>query len=120
MSMTNTAATTSTSPILCGRCGRPLTSPRSISAATRNGGYGRGCAAKIAAAEQATNATPAAVELIEDAAIVRTAPALFLAVSSDGSTRYEVNPAAGTCTCKAGQYGRSCKHLAAAIVLIAA
>lgn len=114
--MTTNAATT-TSHATCRRCGRTLTSPRSIREATQNGGYGRGCAAKIAD-EVAANTTPAqaseALDLIQDEAIVRVAGSVFLAVSADGRVLYEVCPVTGTCTCKAGQYGRRCYHLVAA------
>jgi hypothetical protein len=61
-----------------------------------------------------------AQELIELRAIVRTAPALYLAVSSDGSVNYEVNTAAHSCSCKAGERGLRCYHLAAADILAAA
>lgn len=112
--MTNAATTTSHTT--CRRCGRPLTSPRSIREAQTNGGYGRGCAAKIA--DTVAVETPAiaeqAAELIEDGGVVRVTGAIFLAVSTDGSVLYEVCPVVGSCSCKAGQYGRRCFHLAAA------
>lgn len=102
--------------ITCRKCGRDITSVRSIREAGRNGGYGRGCAVKVAATvatEQPAVAEQAA-ELIADGGIVRVTGALFLAVSTDGAVRYEVCPVTGRCTCKAGQYGRRCYHLAAA------
>ena len=102
----------------CRRCGRPLTSARSIREAQRNGGYGRGCAAKIeaevVAADQPVEVSEKALELIEDGGLVRVIGSLFLAVSTDGRLLYEVCPVTGRCTCKASQYGRRCYHLAAA------
>ncbi len=64
-----------------------------------------------------------AAELIAENAIIdRGVPAfrigdqhLYQAVSSDGHLRYTAT--AESCTCKAGQYGRSCYHRAAALVL---
>jgi hypothetical protein len=41
-------------------------------------------------------------------------------VSSDGTATYETNTAAQSCTCKAGQRGIRCYHLAAAEILVAA
>src|SRR5262249_1044888 len=38
---------TATRTTTCRRCGRTLTSPRSLREAQTNGGYGRGCATKI-------------------------------------------------------------------------
>lgn len=98
----------------CRKCQRPLTSLRSIREAARNGGYGRGCARKIDHAAQASTDQPAqvakATQLIEDGALDHVAGSTWLAVSSDGSTRYEVDAAAGTCSCPAGQHGRRCYH----------
>jgi hypothetical protein len=45
---------------------------------------------------------------------------LFQVVSSDGHRVYDVDLAAGSCTCKAGQYGRACYHIRSAAVLAAA
>lgn len=104
--------------ITCRKCGRDITSARSIREAGRNGGYGRGCAAKIeaevVAADQPVEVSEKALELIEDGGIDHIAGSLFLAVSTDGRVRYEVCPVTGRCTCKAGQYGHRCYHLAAA------
>lgn len=118
--MTNEAAT-ATAPVHCCRCDRALRSPKSVARQ-----YGPGCARKIAAAAKtvdladykAEQVTKAA-QLIADGAIVRTG-ALYLAVATDGITRYETDPAAGTCSCKAGQHGRRCYHLAGALILQAA
>ena len=101
---------------ICRKCHRPLTSARSIREAGRNGGYGRGCARKIDQVAKAKAGTdqPAqvakAVELIEDGGLDRTSKTTWLAVSSDGTTRYEVNTQTGLCGCPAGQHGRRCYH----------
>jgi hypothetical protein len=113
--------TTTTAHITCRKCGRSLTSARSIAEAQRNGGYGRGCAAKVeqavAAKGDPVEVSEKALELIEDGGIVPVIGCTYLAVSSDGTVLYEVNPVAATCTCKAGQYGRRCYHLASAEAL---
>ena len=60
-------------------------------------------------------------ELIEDGGIVPVSrPGVYAAASSDGSTVYVADVNAATCTCKAGQNGRACYHLHAALVLNAA
>ena len=100
----------------CGRCGRTLTAAKAVAE-----GYGRTCKARIAAAAKVAADQPAqvtkALELIADGGIVRATGALFLAMSSDGTVRYEVNPTAGSCSCKAGQYGRPCYHKLAATLV---
>lgn len=114
---------TTPTPAKCLRCGRKLTAARSIS-----NGYGRTCRARIIAsagkaverAEYKPVQVAKAVEVIELGGIVRTTPALYLAVSSDGATRYEVDQVARSCTCKAGARGVRCYHLAAAEILAAA
>lgn len=124
--MTNAANTTS-HHITCRRCGRPITSARSLREAQNNGGYGRTCAAKVAHAAQTATASATqiaqAVELIEDGAIVHWTGSLFIAVSTNGLVRYEVMPTAGrhgSCSCPAGQYERACYHICAARILQAA
>jgi hypothetical protein len=58
------------------------------------------------------------LELIEDGGIQRTSrPGVYAATSSDGSTVYVTDATAGTCTCKAGEAGRRCYHVAAAQLL---
>lgn len=106
----------------CLRCGRKLTSARSIA-----NGYGPTCAARITRAtkvvglaEYKAAQTAKAIELIEMGGIVRTSPAHYVAVSSDGTTSYQVDHAAHACTCKAGERGVRCYHLAAAAILTAA
>ncbi|HJT02044.1 MAG TPA: DUF6011 domain-containing protein [Pseudonocardiaceae bacterium] len=105
----------------CKRCGRKLTSQRSVAR-----GYGRTCAAKVARIE-AVIATyqpmqiDKALEAIEQTAIVPASdPARFVAVSSDGERNYIVDSALRMCSCPAGQHGRMCYHLAAADLLAAA
>jgi len=114
--------TATPAPTRCGRCGRTLTAAASIAR-----GYGRGCAAKIDAATKVVDLADyqaaqlaKAAELIELVAIARTAPALYLAVSSRGDATYAVDQAACTCTCPAGERGVRCYHLAAATILAAA
>ena len=105
----------------CTRCGRGLRAAKAIA-----DGMGRTCKAKVAAAAKAaTEYKPVqvakAVETIELGAIVRAArPRLYLAVSSNGSTNYVVNTIDQSCTCKAGERGIRCYHLAAAQILNAA
>jgi hypothetical protein len=110
--------TMTSTTITCRKCGRDITSARSIREASRNGGYGRGCAAKVAdtvtSTDQPAEVSEKALELIEDGGIVRVTGAIFLAVSTTGRVLYEVCPVTGSCTCKAGQHGRRCYHLAAA------
>lgn len=117
--MTQTAAT---AHLTCRRCGRAIKSPRSIREALTNGGYGRGCARVIEAnarnAALSETVTAEALELVEDGGAVQVTPAVWLTVSTDGATRYETNPDAGTCTCKSGQYGRLCHHLAAVAAIL--
>lgn len=60
-----------------------------------------------------------ATQLIQRRAIV-SAGRTYIAVASDGVTRYEADPYRQTCTCTAGQHGHRCYHLAAAIALAAA
>lgn len=106
----------------CTRCGRTLRSAASVAK-----GYGPTCAAKIAQAAKVVDLAAykaaqiaKAAELIELRAIVRTAPATFVAVSSDGTATYETDAVAQSCTCKAGERGIRCYHLAAAQILAAA
>lgn len=115
------ASTATTHCAHCARCGRTLRSATSIAA-----GYGPTCARRIREAAKVVDLTAykahqveKATELIEQGGIIRTGH-LYLAVSTDGAIRYETSPAAGTCTCKAGERGLRCYHLAAATVLAAA
>ncbi|MFI7468653.1 DUF6011 domain-containing protein [Nonomuraea sp. NPDC049646] len=104
----------------CLSCGRKLTAAASIAA-----GRGRTCQAKVRKAAIAADLTTykpeqiaKAAELIDQNAIVPTSrDRLYAAVSSDGTTTYLVDQAAHTCTCKAGERGIRCYHLAAADVL---
>ena len=115
---TETAAPATTTS--CTRCGRKLTSAKSIAA-----GRGKGCAAKIAAATKTVDLDdfkPAQIEsakeLIEDAAIVQIKRNVFRAVSTDGTETYLSHPT--NCTCAGGVRGRRCYHMAAARMLLAA
>ncbi len=106
----------------CTRCGRTLTSARSI-----NNGYGRTCKTKIAAAAKAAiiaEFKPAQVakaeELIADGGIVAIrAHRVFRAVSTDGTRTYLTAPQA--CNCAAGLRAQhACFHRVAAAILAAA
>lgn len=104
----------------CLKCGRRLTSARSIAR-----GYGGGCWAKVRRAPKVADLSaykPAqlsqARELIEDGAIVPLRGRVFQAVSSDGAETYLTHPQ--TCNCPAGLKGRRCYHVAAARILTAA
>lgn len=117
------ATDTTSKTTRCHRCGRPLTSAESIAR-----GYGRTCRAKVREAAKVVDLTAykafqlgKAEELIEQGGIVPTGrPALYLAVSSDGTARYMVDAAEGSCSCPAGDKGRRCYHLLAADILTAA
>lgn len=106
----------------CLKCRHVLRSTKSIAR-----GYGPTCAKYIKenAAIAATDFKPAqvekALELIELGAIIRTVrELLFEAVSSNGTERYTVDAGTRACTCKAGERGVRCYHLAAAQILTAA
>lgn len=109
---------TPTAPATCARCGRVLTDPRSIGQ-----GLGPVCFRKVrdhalvALAAHTTAAVRKALELIADGGILPVGNGRFLAVSSDGSTRYETT--ASGCACPAGSFGRSCYHRAAVDLLAA-
>lgn len=104
----------------CLKCGRGLTSARSIAR-----GYGGGCWAKVRRAAKAADLhdfkprqLDQAEELIEDGAIVPLRANVFRTVSTDGTETYLTHPQ--TCSCPAGLKGRACYHTAAARILIAA
>lgn len=118
------AQTKITQTAKCKRCGRTLTDPKSVAAK-----LGPVCAKKSAAAQRASvviaKHQPAqvdkAIELIGDAGILPTATVragVFSVVSSNGVDRYTTTPT--TCTCPAGTFGRTCYHLVAAELMIAA
>ncbi len=102
----------------CHRCSRVLSDPKSVSR-----GYGATCWRRVSEALALIGQTfsarqiVAATELISDGGVVVGPKGACLAVSSDGAGVYAVNPLAGTCTCKAGQYGRLCYHLCSALAL---
>lgn len=101
----------------CKRCHRTLRATDSIAR-----GYGRTCARKHRQEQAArvvlANYTPVqrakVVELLTDGGLARVDRTTFLAVASNGVDRYEVSTAHASCSCKAGQNGRACYHLAAA------
>jgi ParB-like chromosome segregation protein Spo0J len=108
---------TSTGEIIrCDRCKRPLRASRSIAEQ-----IGRGCKA-IRRAEALAGFKPEqadrARKLIADGGIAPTTERrVFFAISSDGYTRHITDAGARTCTCPAGEHGRRCYHLAAALWL---
>lgn len=97
----------------CGRCGRVLTSEASV-----RRGYGRACKAKLQANEEAVasqyqpHQVMSAHELIEDGAIVRTRPGIYMAVSSDGTQVYRC--ARQACNCPAS---KPCYHMVAIAII---
>jgi hypothetical protein len=102
----------------CLRCGRTLTSDRSIAL-----GYGPKCAAKVRNApvdltDYRPHQVQSARELIEDGAIVPLRSVVFVTVSTDGSETYKTAP--NVCTCPAGLKGARCYHQLAARLLLAA
>lgn len=102
----------------CARCGRTLTSAKSISA-----GLGPRCAKRIASsAAEVMASVPAAqiskaIELIGDSGIVRVSLGTFTVVSSDGQHHYSTTSV--SCTCTAGTFGRTCYHRVAARLIAA-
>lgn len=109
-------------PASCTRCGRRLTSAKSIAA-----GYGSRCAAKVSAASKVVDTSPwkpaqvdSARELIEDAAIVVVSArrSIFRSVATKGDAEYLTTPAG--CNCMAGLRGNQCYHRAAVAILVAA
>jgi hypothetical protein len=102
----------------CLRCGRKLTSTKSMAA-----GYGPKCAAHSRhSAVDLTDYKPhqiqSARELIEDGAIIPLRSVIFIAVSTDGTETYKTAPTG--CTCPAGTKGSRCYHQLAARLLLAA
>jgi hypothetical protein len=109
--------------VKCGRCHRILRSERSI-----RDGYGRGCkarmrAAAIAAAVKgfAQRQIEAAMEIIEDKALVATnRPGVYRAASSDGTQTYLTH--SQTCGCASGLRrltATTCKHSLAVVITLA-
>lgn len=68
-------------------------------------------------AEYSTRQVDDALELIAEGAIVPVRRISFTSVSSDGMDLYATTP--HTCTCPAGEHGRTCYHTAAARLLSA-
>src|SRR5436190_22973041 len=101
----------------CTRCHRTLRSASSIAAK-----MGRTCArkarqeaaAKLVLASYSPVQVEKVQELLRDGGVQRVDRTTFLAVASNGIDRYEISTAHASCTCKAGQNGRQCYHLAAA------
>lgn len=101
----------------CARCGRPLTSARSIAL-----GRGPVCDRRARAEAAASTAKPAQVEkalqLLADGAVETLRPGrVWLVVASNGVDAYRTAPTA--CTCPAGVRGRDCYHRLAVSFLAA-
>lgn len=102
----------------CLRCGRKLTSAKSIAL-----GYGPTCQRKVREAAKAEilaqykpHQVAKAEELIEQGGLIPLRGSIYLAVSSDGTQTYKTHRAA--CTCPAGLKGlHACKHRIAAHIL---
>jgi hypothetical protein len=112
------AAATTHQHTNCLRCGRTLTSTKSMTT-----GYGPKCAAHIRhsaidTSDYKPHQIASAQELIEDGAIILIRNNIFAAVSTDGTETHLVHPAA--CNCKAGLRGSRCYHQLAARLLLAA
>jgi hypothetical protein len=106
----------------CTRCHRTLRSATSIAAT-----MGRTCArkhrqeqaAKLVLANYSAVQVEKVRELLADGGVQRVDRTTFLAIASNGIDRYEISTAHASCTCKAGQNGRSCYHVAAVQLLAA-
>lgn len=115
--MTTTAPTAK-----CTRCGRGLRSAASVLA-----GMGRTCqrkarqeaAAKLILANYSAAQVESVKQVLADGGVARVDRHRFEVVSSDGTRRYEVDTTRAACTCKAGENGRRCFHLAAATLAAA-
>jgi len=68
-------------------------------------------------AEYSTRQVRDALELIGEGAILPVRRISFVSISSDGGDVYVTTP--HTCTCPAGEHGRTCYHTAAARLLVA-
>ncbi|WP_406156955.1 DUF6011 domain-containing protein [Streptomyces canus] len=102
----------------CLRCGRALTSTKSMAT-----GYGPKCAAKVRntivdLTDYKPHQIASARELIADAAIIPLRSVIFIAVSTDGTETYRTAPTG--CNCPAGLKGSRCYHQLAARMLLAA
>jgi hypothetical protein len=105
----------------CTRCGRKLTSARSVAA-----GLGPTCKARIVKASKTAPALadfmPAQVEqareLIEDGAVIQIRRNVWRTVSTDGRETYLT--ARQACTCPAGLRDRRCYHRLAVEIVSAA
>jgi len=103
--------------IKCRRCHRALRSATSIAA-----GVGPTCArrerqetaAKLVLASYSPTQVDSVKQVLADGGVARTGRHTFAVVASDGVRRYTVDTTHASCTCKAGQNGRACYHLAAA------
>lgn len=106
----------------CVRCHRTLRSADSIART-----MGRTCArkhrqeqaAKLVLATYTEAQVEKVLELLADGGVARVDRHTFLAVAYNGIDRYEVDTTTASCSCKAGQNGRACYHLAAARLLAA-
>lgn len=106
----------------CKRCHRVLRAADSIARQ-----MGRTCArkarqeaaARLVLANYSEVQVAKVQELLADGGIARTSSHTFEVVASDGVSRYTVDTAHASCTCRAGQNGRQCYHLGAAALVAA-
>jgi len=105
--------------VRCIRCGRKLTSRKSIA-----DGFGRECGRKVRASLVAVEQNYSrmqivkALDLIAARRIERDHAAtvgLFYVVCGSNASKYYATPRG--CTCKAAEHGRRCYHLAAVEML---
>lgn len=95
----------------CPRCGRVLTSARSIRT-----GYGKGCWAKVRAARTRLenyrdHQLDSATEAVEDGAVAHLRDGIHLVISTDGTRTHRTTHT--HCTCHAGIRSARCWHTAA-------
>lgn len=99
-------------------CGRKLTAAASVAR-----GFGPTCHRRILAKLAALAGFTAdqlgkARELVEDGGIAPVRRGIYRVASSDGTKTY-LTAASGHCNCPAGERGRSCYHVATALIVSA-
>jgi hypothetical protein len=96
----------------CKRCHRTLSDPASVAR-----GYGRTCAAKVAANVTAAVAPFTQPQVDKALALIAGGGLVTSGTDSFYLARGAYRTDATLCTCPAGQHGRTCYHLIAARVL---